>query len=173
MIRLAEKKDVPAVAEIYRRIHECEQRGEMTIGWLPGVYPVEATAQAALDRGDLYVCEEEGHILASAVINTVQVPEYALGRWTLDVPEDKVLVLHTLVVLPDARSRGLGRRFVAYYEALAAARGCTALRMDTNAKNLVAREFYRKLGYREIGVVPCTFNGIPGVQLVLLEKAVC
>lgn len=39
-----------------------------------------------------------------------------------------------------------------------------------NARNTVARSFYRKLGYREIAVVPVTFNGIPGVDLVLLEK---
>ena len=29
---------------------------------------------------------------------------------------------------------------------------------------------YRKLGYKEIGIVPTTFNGITGVDLVLLEK---
>ena len=29
---------------------------------------------------------------------------------------------------------------------------------------------YEKLGYREIAVVPTVFNGIPDVQLVLIEK---
>ena len=42
--------------------------------------------------------------------------------------------------------------------------------MDTNARNIKARAMYRKLGYEEIGVAPCRFNGIEGVQLVLLEK---
>lgn len=44
------------------------------------------------------------------------------------------------------------------------------LRMDTNEQNIIARELYRKLGYLEAGIVPCEFNGIPGVNLVLLEK---
>ena len=48
--------------------------------------------------------------------------------------------------------------------------GCRFLRMDTNVKNVHARKIYAKLGYREAGVVPCIFNGIEGVQLVLLEK---
>ena len=48
--------------------------------------------------------------------------------------------------------------------------GCTVLRIDTNARNLRARAMYAKLGYREAGTVPCVFNGIPDVQLVLLEK---
>lgn len=42
--------------------------------------------------------------------------------------------------------------------------------MDTNAKNLRARAMYAALGYREAGIVPCVFNGIPDVMLVHLEK---
>ena len=48
--------------------------------------------------------------------------------------------------------------------------GCTVLRMDTNAKNAAARRLYQKLGYAESDIVHCIFNGIPNVQLVLLEK---
>ena len=48
--------------------------------------------------------------------------------------------------------------------------GSPYLRMDTNARNANARALYRKLGYREADIVPCVFNGIEGVQLVLLEK---
>ena len=44
------------------------------------------------------------------------------------------------------------------------------LRIDTNARNVAARAMYKKLGYKEIGIVPTVFNGIPDVQLVLLEK---
>ena len=42
--------------------------------------------------------------------------------------------------------------------------------MDTNARNRAARALYKKLGYEEVSIVPCTFNGIAGVQLVCLEK---
>ena len=43
--------------------------------------------------------------------------------------------------------------------------------MDTNARNARARAMYRRLGYREAGIAPCVFNGIPGVELVCLEKS--
>ena len=29
---------------------------------------------------------------------------------------------------------------------------------------------YKRLGYREADIAPCVFNGIDGVNLVLLEK---
>ena len=44
------------------------------------------------------------------------------------------------------------------------------MRLDTNAKNARARKMYKSLGYEEIGIVDTTFNGIAGVELVLLEK---
>ena len=79
-------------------------------------------------------------------------------------------VLHTLVISPEASGRGLGKAFVRFYEDYALAHGCRELRMDTNERNAAARAMYRKLGYRETGIVPTVFNGIPDVRLVLLEK---
>lgn len=77
---------------------------------------------------------------------------------------------HTLVVDPQIAGHGYGRAFVAFYEQYAKKHGCPYLRMDTNAINTAARRFYAKLGFRESGIVGCTFNGIPGVRLVCLEK---
>ena len=170
MIRKATEKDIPAVAAIYRHIVAREEQGLAQIGWQRDVYPVEETARAALGRGDLFVLEEDGQIAASAIINGTQVDAYALGQWCHAARGEQVCVLHTLVVEPAAGQHGLGRQFVAFYEDYARRSGRPFLRMDTNEKNTVARAFYRKLGYEEIGIVPCVFNGIPDVHLVLLEK---
>ncbi|MDD6143824.1 MAG: GNAT family N-acetyltransferase [bacterium] len=172
MIRKAQAADISAIAAIYEDIHTQEEQGALTIGWQRGVYPTQATAQAALARDDLYVLEEDGAVLAAAIINHVQVDVYANVPWQHEASGDQVLVLHTLVVSPDAMSCGLGKQFVAFYEETAHQLGCTVLRMDTNARNTRARAFYQKTGYREAGIVPCVFNGLEGVQLVCLEKRV-
>ena len=62
------------------------------------------------------------------------------------------------------------KAFVSFYEQYALDHGCSELRMDTNAINTRARKMYEKLGYEEVDIVPCVFNGIPDVQLVCLEK---
>jgi ribosomal protein S18 acetylase RimI-like enzyme len=59
-----------------------------------------------------------------------------------------------------------------FYEKYAKENGCPYLRIDTNERNARARAFYKKIGYKEIGIVPCRFNGIEGVNLVLLEKKI-
>lgn len=170
MIRKATREDIPGVVRIYDAILEQEAAGACTTGWISGVYPTEQTALDALAQEDLFVLDTGGAIVAAAKINQEQVPEYANAGWEFPAPEHEVLVLHTLVVAPDAAGKGCGTQFVRFYEALAAQRGCSYLRMDTNARNTAARTLYRKLGYKEVGIVPCTFNGIPGVQLVCLEK---
>ena len=170
MIRKATASDLDAVAGIYDSLHRAEENGSVTIGWKRGVYPVRATAEAALERGDLFVLEENGRVLGSGIINRIQVGVYALAPWEYEAEDDEVYVLHTLVIDPEARGRGLGKQFVRFYEAAAREHHCPELRIDTNERNLAARAMYRKLGYKETAVVPTEFNGIPGVRLVLLEK---
>ncbi len=173
MIRKAKREDLDAIAWIYSHIHDEEEAGDVTIGWVRGVYPERETAAAALERGDLFVQEnEEGVLVGTAIINQIQVPEYALGNWRYEPNNKNICVLHTLVIDPFAKGRGYGREFVNYYEDFAKSAGCTCLRMDTNARNTNARRFYERLGYEERGSVPCVFNGIEGVELVLLEKKI-
>ena len=169
-IRKATAADLDAVSGIYARIHDEIEAGRASIGWLRDVYPTRATAEAALAQDELFVEEQDGVIVGAAILNKTQVDAYFGAPWEHDVPESEIMVLHTLVIDPRCKGFGLGREFEAYYERYALSHGCRALRIDTNARNTVARSFYRKLGYREIAVVPVTFNGIPGVDLVLLEK---
>ena len=171
-IRKAEKTDIKQIAAIYENIHNEESSGRLTTGWIKGVYPVDQTAADAVDRGDMYVCEDEGDILASAIINHQQVDVYADGDFIYEAPDNEIMVIHPLTVEPKTAGRGIGSTFVEFYEKLAKQEKCTALRLDTNARNTGARALYNKLGYREAGIVPCVFNGIPDVNLVLFEKRI-
>ena len=171
-IRKALPGDIDEIADIYSKILEKEPQSTSKTGWIPGVYPSKATALSALERDDLYVCEDGGKILASAIINKAQVDVYAECDWKYKASDDEVLVLHTLTVSPDSAGKGTGKAFISFYEGLAKNTGCKALRIDTNEKNTTARNLYKKLGYREAKIVPCVFNSIPDVHLVLLEKEV-
>lgn len=170
MIRKATEKDIPAIAAIYEDIHTEEEAGRLTIGWERGVYPTEQTAADSIAKGDMFVCERDGQIVAAAKINNEQVDAYYGAPWEYAADDEEIMVLHTLVVSPSVQSSGVGKEFVSFYEKYALAEGCPYLRMDTNERNKRARAFYKKTGYKEIDIVPCKFNGIEGVNLVLLEK---
>ncbi len=170
MIRLATIEDIDAVEHIYDLVHDAEENGTLQIGWERGTYPVRQTAVDAVTRGDLFVEEVDGAIVATAIINQRQDPEYKECPWKYDVPDNQVMVLHTLVVNPEMKGNGYGRAFVAFYENYAREHYCPYLRMDTQSKNTAARKFYAKQGYSEAGIIHCVFNRIPNVELICLEK---
>lgn len=171
MIRKAKISDIDDVAEIYEKIHTREDLGLITVGWIRDLYPTRQTALDSLRRDDLFVYEHEGKVIAAAIINKIQDESYVNAPWKYDAKDIEVCVIHTLVVDPKFNGKGIGVDFVKFYEEYAKEKGCSELRLDTNEKNLKARALYKNLGFEEIAIVPTTFNGIPDMNLVLLEKS--
>ncbi len=169
LFRKATAADLDGVELLFDEVMTLEEK-EPSIGWIRGVYPTRATAESALQQEDLFVQEEAGALVGAAVINQLQVDVYAHAPWGYPAADEEVMVLHTLCISPRTRGKGYGKAFAQFYEDYALQKGCPYLRIDTNARNFKARAMYKKLGYQEIAIVPCTFNGIEGVQLVLLEK---
>ena len=164
--------DVKDAARIYESIERLELEGVFHTGWKSGIYPTLETALDAFNNDELYVFEDEnGNVAASAIINRICPDAYDLVKWNTDAEPDELLVLHTLSVDPDYKGRGIGKEFVAFYENTARNMSCKTLRMDTSETNTPARALYKKLGFTEVGIVPCNFNnGLRKINLVMLEK---
>jgi len=91
MIRKAESTDLGAMEQLYNEAHDVEEAGPVTTGWIRSIYPTRATAQDALDRGDLFVMEKEGHLVGAAIINQIQVDVYSTAPWKNQAPDDEIL----------------------------------------------------------------------------------
>lgn len=178
MIRKATEGDFADIATIYDMIHGLEEQGRMSIGWKRGIYPADDTIRQALNRNDMFVFENDGDvackdkILAAAVINHMPLEAYGHGKWQYPADYAEIMVLHTLVVNPNAAGNGIGRKFVSFYEHYAKECGCKYLRMDTQEKNTFARRMYSSLGYSEVSVETCVFGELGEISLVLLEKKI-
>lgn len=59
----------PQIEKIYDRIHDAEEQGQCTVGWIRAVYPTRKTAEDALNRKDLFAMKENGQLVATAIIN--------------------------------------------------------------------------------------------------------
>lgn len=66
MFRKAKERDVDRITEIYEEIHTENEAGNITTDWIRGIYPSRETALLAVCRGDMFVEEEEGRIVAAA-----------------------------------------------------------------------------------------------------------
>lgn len=54
-IRKATKSDIDSIEKIYERIHDEEEKGLATVGWIRTIYPTRKTAEDGLKRKDLFV----------------------------------------------------------------------------------------------------------------------
>lgn len=171
IIRKAMAADVEAVAAIYDKIHALEAAGVVSIGWNPKVYPVRDTAEKALEEGSLFVMTLGDRVVASAIINREQPSAYSSVDWSSPTPDDRVGVLHTLVVDPDYGKQGLGKIFVFFLESYCKDQGCEVARLDTQVKNTRPFNMYPKLGYRLAGISETEFRSLPAkVSLAMFEK---
>ncbi len=171
-IRKATKDDFDQVLELYNKIHTEEENGRTSTGWVRNIYPSDQTICDSLSRSDLFIAETDEKIVGAVILNQIQDEIYENAKWQFSAPENQIMVMHTLVVDPEQKGKGIGKTIEHFYEEYALKNACHFLRIDTNVKNLPARNLYKKLGYKEIGVAPCTFNGIKNIDLVLLEKKI-
>ena len=75
MIRKATPDDIDQIEKIYAAIHDAEENGTLTIGWLRGVYTVRKTAVDGIARGDMFVAEDGGEIVAAGTPEEVAACE--------------------------------------------------------------------------------------------------
>lgn len=148
-IRRADAADVPAVLTL---LHACvEDLLRWGIDQWDDVYPSAAQLTADASTGSLYLGRLGGVLAGAFTLDERPDPEYAVVRWTLH--DERVAVVHRLMVDPRFQGRGLAKAFMWFAERHASETGCGVMRLDAFARNPRALRLYRALGYREAGEV--------------------
>ena len=166
-MRKAGTDDYPAVMRMFEALwDEQEAHGGFTV-WKRGVYPTEEVIRNDIKEGTLYVFEEEG-LCAAVTLDHKQAPEYAEQPWTVSAADDRVLVMHRLIVPPENGRKGTGYRAVQCCIEEAERSDCASIRLDTGSQNIPAVRLYEKCGFRIISRNHIELGGkIPNAQLFL------
>lgn len=123
------------------------------------VYPTRRDAEKALREGSLYVCEEDGAVLGSIILDARQPEEYQNIDWPSGAAAEQVRVIHLLMVRPRAAGKGVGSALVGYAEDEARRCSCAAVRLDTGAQNTPAASLYKKLGFQLVKTASMKVGG--------------
>ncbi len=99
--------------------------------------PSEENVRAYLRRGTLFLGEQNGSVVAVAVLTV----------------EGASAELNNLAVDPAYQGHGLARRMLAHVLAHARASGCTRVEVGTGNSSLRQLEIYQRSGFRITGVV--------------------
>lgn len=148
ILREAVASDLDDIEKGYQEHFAHERKyGAYTV-FQEGIYPTRKVAETALQNRALYVCEENGAVLGSIILDRQQPDEYKKIDWKTKAPDEKVSVIHLLMVRPSAVGKGAGTSLVNYVIDIARKRSCIAVRLDTGGQNIPAASLYKKLGFR-------------------------
>jgi ribosomal protein S18 acetylase RimI-like enzyme len=114
-------------------------------------YPNTEIISEDLNVGTYYVSEMDGTIIAGINIDQNQDNTYLAIDWE-DI-SNSFLVVHRLGVKEEFWNDGIGKSLMLFTENLVTEKGLNSIRLDTYSGNPKAMEFYRRLGYRELGVI--------------------
>jgi ribosomal protein S18 acetylase RimI-like enzyme len=114
-------------------------------------YPNDEIISEDLNVGTYYVSEMDGTIIAGINIDQNQDNTYLAIDWE-DI-SNSFLVVHRLGVKEEFWNDGIGKSLMLFTENLVTEKGLNSIRLDTYSGNPKAMEFYRRLGYRELGVI--------------------
>ena len=114
-------------------------------------YPNDEIISEDLNVGTYYVAEMNETIIGGINIDKNQDDTYLSLDW-ID-KSDSFLVVHRLGVKEEFWNNKIGKDLMLFTEKLVIETGMKSIRLDTYSGNPKAMEFYRRLGYTELGTI--------------------
>lgn len=146
MIRKANPADIKGIMEIIKEtIVQMHSYGNTQ--WDEN-YPQEKDFLKDIQKGDLYICEQEGNLAGFICINKIEPAEYIDLPWSL---QETSLVVHRMAVNPIFRKRGIGTELMQFTDELALINNIRYLKTDTYSINTKMNAMFIKCGYKLVG----------------------
>ena len=114
-------------------------------------YPNDEIISEDLNVGTYYVAEMNETIIGGINIDKNQDDTYLALDW--EDKSDSFLVVHRLGVKQELWNKKIGKYLMLFTEKLVLEKGLKSIRLDTYSGNPKAMEFYRRLGYTELGTI--------------------
>ena len=114
-------------------------------------YPNTEVIMEDLIAQTYFVFIENDIIIAGINIDQNQDDTYLALDWK--DKKNQFLVVHRLAVKVEFWNDGIGKSLMLFTENLVIEKGLNSIRLDTYSGNPKAMEFYRRLGYSELGTI--------------------
>ena len=149
IIRKANKTDLDNIMKMYKScVTGMLKNG---IDQWDDSYPNTEIISEDLNVGTYYLVEMDGTIIGGVNIDKNQDDTYLALDW--EDKSDSFLVVHRLGVKEEFWNKKIGKDLMLFTEKLVIEKGLKSIRLDTYSGNPKAMEFYKRLGYTEIGTI--------------------
>ena len=149
IIRKANKSDLDNIMLMYK---SCV-KGMLAnnIDQWDETYPNSGVIMEDLIAQSYFVALENGIIIGGINIDQNQDKTYLEIDW--EDKKNQFLVVHRLAVKVEFWNDGIGKSLMLFAENLVIEKGLNSIRLDTYSGNPKAMEFYKRLGYSELGTI--------------------
>ena len=148
-IRKAEISDLKNIMKMY---HSCVQGMiKNDIDQWDTSYPNSKIIRNDLKENTYYVAEIDGTIIGGINIDQNQDPTYLDVEWTDQT--NLFFVVHRLAVKEEYWNRNIGKNLMLFTEKLGIKKGLNSVRLDTYSGNPKAINFYKKIDYKQTGII--------------------
>lgn len=142
-IRKAKIEDIKSIRELNRRLFEQDFAFDNTLDvtW-PDREETLLLFQKNITDDKYYtqVAVESGRVVGYMVCKTFQTPAHMR-------PDLKMAELEHTFIEPEHRKKGIGIEMFENFEIWAKEKGCNLLTVTAAAKNVLAKDFYTKVGF--------------------------
>ncbi|HEY8939688.1 MAG TPA: GNAT family N-acetyltransferase [Cellvibrio sp.] len=128
-IRRAQASDAEALSNLYN---------ELTTLSKPSILPERISALAASDHTHLLVCDDDGDVLATALVCLCEDVMFE---------NQPFAVVENVVVSQEYLRQGIGKSMMDYIENFCLEQNCSKIMLQTSSENRSARDFYSAMGY--------------------------
>lgn len=136
------------ITAFYRSVSDDTENMSIYGRWKYGIYPTDEIIENYVQNNQMYFQSEKDDILSVAAL-TNQNESYHGLRWSVNLSDDEVTVVHLLAINPKYQKKGMARRIMTEVIERAKSEGKKAVRLDALAGNQPAHKLYESLGFEK------------------------
>ena len=149
IIKVAEKYNLDSIMYMYSScVSAMIEKG---INQWDNEYPNKDIIKKDIKAKTYFIVLFENKVIAGINIDKNQDDKYLTINWK--DTSNSFLVVHRLAVSKKWWGKGIGKLLMLYAEDLVIQKQLKSIRLDTYSENPHAIDFYKKLGYQELGSI--------------------
>ena len=168
-IRPAKENEYPAVRKFYHSLIDEMENAQFGPGWKKDIYPAPEFLLESIRKGELYIGIIDAVIVSCMVLNHECNEGYKTIKWSVEVEDAGVFIIHALGVTPGFGKRGIAKEMVQRAFDVARRRNIHVLRLDVLQGNTPAVKAYSKMGFQHMGTVQMFYEDTGWTNFEMFE----
>ena len=148
-VRLATKKDLKKIDLLFEKIDDKLLENKI-LQW-DEYYPREKYFEFCVTKEEVYILEDNGIIIGTAILNEEIFDEWQNIKWKY--PTRKPLVIHSFAIEPAFQGKGYEKALYDFCEEFAIKKGCETIRLDILPENPQSIYFWELRGFEKSGEI--------------------